>query len=55
MLEYRYLAPENIEAAVDIHIAGQPGTVLTLMGRHFLVELYKATLYSASDASACTN
>jgi ribosomal protein S18 acetylase RimI-like enzyme len=46
MLEYRYLTPENIEDAVDIHIAGQPGTVLTLLGRHFLIELYKATLYS---------
>ncbi len=42
MIEYRYLQPENAEAAANIHIEGQPGTVLTLLGHRFLVELYRA-------------
>ena len=42
MIEFRYLQPEDSEAAADIHTEGQPGTVLTLMGRPFLVELYRA-------------
>lgn len=46
MIEFRYLQPENAEAAADIHIEGQPGTVLTLLGRRFLVELYRAIYYS---------
>ncbi|RME73562.1 MAG: hypothetical protein D6784_11755 [Chloroflexi bacterium] len=45
-LEYRYLPPEFVPDAVDIHIEGQPGTMLTLLGRPFLLELYRATLYS---------
>lgn len=46
MIEYRYLQPEDAEAAADIHIEGQPGTVLTNLGRPFLVQLYKAACYS---------
>jgi len=42
MIEYRYLQPEDAEAAADIHIEGQPGTLLTLLGRRFLIELYRA-------------
>lgn len=42
MFEFRYLQPENAAAAAEIHIEGQPGTVLTLLGRRFLVELYRA-------------
>lgn len=42
MFEFHYLQPHNAEAAADIHVEGQPGTVLTLLGRHFLVELYRA-------------
>ncbi len=42
MIEFRYLQPEDAQAAADIHIEGQPGTVLTLLGRRFLVELYRA-------------
>jgi ribosomal protein S18 acetylase RimI-like enzyme len=41
-MEFRYLQPEDAEAAAEIHIEGQPGTVLTLMGHDFLVELYRA-------------
>lgn len=46
MIEFRYLQPEHAEAAAEIHIEGQPGTVLTLLGRRFLVELYRAICYS---------
>lgn len=46
MIEFRYLQPEDAEAAADIHIEGQPGTVLTLLGRRFLVELYRAVTWS---------
>jgi GNAT superfamily N-acetyltransferase len=46
MIEYRYLRPEDAEAAADIHIEGQPGTVLTQLGRPFLVQLYQAVCYS---------
>lgn len=42
MIEFRYLQPEDAEAAADIHIEGQPGTLLTLLGRRFLLELYQA-------------
>jgi ribosomal protein S18 acetylase RimI-like enzyme len=41
-MEYRYLQPKDAEAAAEIHTQGQPGTVLTLMGHRFLVELYRA-------------
>ena len=41
-MEYRYLQPADAEAAAEIHTEGQPGTILTLMGRRFLVELYRA-------------
>jgi hypothetical protein len=46
MIEFRYLQPEDAEAAADIHKEGQPGTVLTLLGRPFLVELYRAVCTS---------
>ena len=46
MIEFRYLQPEDAEAAADIHIEGQPGTVLTLLGRPFLIQLYKAVCRS---------
>ena len=46
MIEFRYLQPEDAEAAADIHIEGQPGTTLTLLGRRFLVELYQAVYHS---------
>jgi hypothetical protein len=42
MIEFRYLQPEDAEAAADIHIEGQQGTILTLLGRPFLIELYRA-------------
>lgn len=42
MIEYRYLQPQDAEVAADIHIEGQPGTVLTKLGREFLIELYRA-------------
>lgn len=45
-IEFRYLCPEDAEVAAEIHIEGQPGTVLTLLGRRFLVELYRAVCYS---------
>jgi ribosomal protein S18 acetylase RimI-like enzyme len=45
-MEFRYLQPEDAEAAADIHIEGQPGTILTLMGRRFLVELYRTVCWS---------
>ncbi|MBN1218991.1 MAG: hypothetical protein JXM69_08685 [Anaerolineae bacterium] len=45
-MEFRYLQPEDAEAAAEIHIEGQPGTVLTLMGYRFLVELYRAVCCS---------
>lgn len=46
MIEYRYLQPKDAEAAAEIHIEGQPGTTLTLLGRRFLVELYQAVYHS---------
>lgn len=46
MIEFRYLQPKDAEAAADIHIEGQPGTVLTLLGRSFLVELYRTICLS---------
>lgn len=46
MIEYRYLQPADAEQAADIHIEGQPGTVLTLLGRQFLIELYRAVATS---------
>jgi GNAT superfamily N-acetyltransferase len=46
MIEYRYLQPQDAEAAADIHIEGQPGTTLTLLGSRFLVELYRAVYHS---------
>jgi len=46
MLEYRYLQPEDAVAAAEIHIEGQPGTILTQLGRSFLQELYRAVCAS---------
>lgn len=46
MVEYRYLQPHDAPQAADIHIEGQPGTVLTLLGRRFLIELYRAVCAS---------
>jgi hypothetical protein len=46
MIEFRYLQPADAETAADIHIEGQPGTVLTLLGRPFLVELYRVVCLS---------
>ena len=46
MITYRYLQPEDAEQSAEIHIEGQPGTVLTRLGRPFLVQLYKAVCYS---------
>ncbi len=42
MIEFRYLQPADAEAAAEIHIEGQPGTTLTLLGRRFLIEFYRA-------------
>ncbi len=46
MIEFRYLRPEDAKAAAYIHAEGQPGTILTLLGHRFLVELYQAVCYS---------
>lgn len=46
MIEFRYLQPADAEASADIHIQGQPGTTLTLLGRRFLIELYRAAYIS---------
>ena len=46
MVKFRYLRPEDAAAAAEIHIEGQPGTILTLLGQRFLVELYRAICYS---------
>lgn len=46
MIEYRYLQPQDAPAAAEIHIEGQPGTILTLLGHRFLTEFYRATYYS---------
>ncbi|MEW5958780.1 MAG: hypothetical protein AB1801_13690 [Chloroflexota bacterium] len=46
MFEYRYLQPEHAAAAAKIHIEGQPGTILTLLGYHFLTQLYRAVVCS---------
>lgn len=46
MIEYRYLQPEDAEQAAEIHIEGQPGTVLTRLGRPFLTQLYRAVCWS---------
>lgn len=46
MIEYRYLQPEDADQAAEIHVEGQPGTVLTRLGRPFLAELYRAVCCS---------
>lgn len=46
MLEYRYLQPDDAKIAAEIHIEGQPGTILTLLGRSFLEEMYRAVCAS---------
>lgn len=46
MIEFRYLQPEDAEAAAEIHIEGQPGTVLTLLGHRFLSHFYRAVVCS---------
>ena len=46
MLEYRYLQPEDAKAAAEVHVEGQPGTVLTMLGQPFLEELYRAVCCS---------
>lgn len=46
MIEFRYLQPEDAEAAAEIHIEGQPGTVLTLLGYDFLSHFYRAVVCS---------
>jgi ribosomal protein S18 acetylase RimI-like enzyme len=46
MMEYRYLQLQDAATAADIHSEGQPGTVLTLLGHPFLVELYRAVCRS---------
>ena len=45
-MEYRYLQLRDAAVAADIHVDGQPGTVLTLLGRPFLIELYRAVCRS---------
>jgi ribosomal protein S18 acetylase RimI-like enzyme len=46
MIEFRYLQPEDAEAAAEIHMEGQPGTILSLLGHRFLVEIYRAVARS---------
>ena len=46
MIEYRYLQPDDASQAAEIHIEGQPGTVLTRLGKPFLLELYRAVCTS---------
>jgi hypothetical protein len=46
MIEFRYLQPKHAAAAAEIHIEGQPGTILTLLGRSFLQEFYRAVCMS---------
>lgn len=46
MIEFRYLQPKHAKVAADIHVEGQPGTILTLLGHRFLVELYRAVSWS---------
>lgn len=46
MIEYRYLQPEDAADAAEIHVEGQPGTVLTLLGPHFLRQMYRAVVSS---------
>ena len=46
MIEYCYMRPEDAPVAAGIHIAGQQGTTLTLLGRSFLEEFYRAVCCS---------
>jgi ribosomal protein S18 acetylase RimI-like enzyme len=46
MIEFRYLRPQDAAAAAEIHTEGQPGTILTMLGQPFLVELYRAVCHS---------
>jgi hypothetical protein len=46
MIEFKYLQPEHARVAADIHIEGQPGTILTLLGHSFLEEFYRAICVS---------
>ncbi len=46
MLEYRYLQPEDAQTAAEIHTEGQPGTILTMLGKSFLEEMYRAVCAS---------
>jgi len=41
MIEIRTLRPEEAPIAADLHIEGQPGTVLTMLGKEFLTALYR--------------
>lgn len=40
MIEIRKLRREEAPVAADLHIEGQPGTVLTTLGKEFLTALY---------------
>ncbi|RME99261.1 MAG: hypothetical protein D6768_15420 [Chloroflexi bacterium] len=46
MIEFKYLPLDYVDEAADVHIEGQPGTVLTRLGRSFLQELYRAMCVS---------
>ena len=40
MMEIRAMRPEDAHMAALLHMEGQPGTVLTALGEHFLTALY---------------
>jgi GNAT superfamily N-acetyltransferase len=46
MIKFRYLQPEDAPSAAALHVEGQPGTVLTQLGKPFLTQLYRAVAYS---------
>jgi ribosomal protein S18 acetylase RimI-like enzyme len=46
MVDYRYLEPQHASTAAQIHIEGQAGTILTLLGHRFLTEFYRVVYYS---------
>jgi hypothetical protein len=46
VIKYRFLEPQHANQAAEIHIEGQPGTLLTRLGGPFLTTLYREICYS---------
>lgn len=45
-MEYELMEPHHADQVAEIHIEGQPGTLLTKLGKPFLATLYKEICHS---------